>query len=924
MSHTSKLLYLILLCCIVHFTSQAQSSTSGIPSYGGRPWSHVYQLEPHSSMYTVPSSTIEQALDDIPEDDPMPNRYGVLVPGMTDAIALGEFHHYPSGGFTWRLEISAANAQSLDLQMDFNEVPESGVYLYLYDADKNQLDGGYHIQEARRIPSFPMETEHLVIEISSGGEASELKMGIANIVYGFESIESTEDEECMIAINCKEGYDFKKEKRAVAKMTNSGGWCTANVLALDGGNAVHPNSDFLLTAAHCFTMPQGIDYNFDLSNTTYRFNNETRCCAVPTDGSFGYHENTTIIAGGDIVSGVAYMDYVLIKIDKLPDYYEAYHQGWDAGWTHSTDEIGVVIGHPANLMKQYVDGPIYGGSAGVGLHQTNGYLFKGTSGSGILNADKNIVSIASIINTATGGCPDQNRVLSGYTFSGMYNEKSDPKENLKAHLDPNNQGNKKVDGYPNCEPPTDYDLEKIRNRVVFGDFDNDGSDDDQAALHYDAGTTEMHIWRGTPSSREMNRDNSNWWTSAYNASKVSGRVVSGDFDNDGYRDDVAGMYSIGGGAQIHLWKGDGSSFTKTVDWLSSGYAATRATDRMVSGDFDNDGYVDDIAAFYDYGIVNGVAHTRIHVWLSNGSNFVYQGATGWWNPVGWYSAPQITNRVVSGDFDSDGKLDDIAAIYDLGNAGGTSHTVVHVWLSNGTTFAYQSAAGWWYSNDYSAASLSGRVVSGDFDGDNKYDDIAALNDRGDYTSTMHVWLGDYNSFDYQGDLGWWEEKLWAASQYTDLMTVVPYPGEKTSPASFMQYPCFDDQEDQARFLTWLSLKKDDGPRYFRLDGKVGWWLECSRDPVSDPPGFEDGVPFPTHIADRENNDLMVQMVSAGVYNVSLKNGNTIDHLKVIDLNGKIVYQRSEASTQALVDLNTFQQGMYLIEINETYQAKVIR
>ncbi len=62
-------------------------------------------------------------------------------------------------------------------------------------------------------------------------------------------------------------------------------------------------------------------------------------------------------------------------------------------------------------------------------------------------------------------------------------------------------------------------------------------------------------------------------------------------------------------------------------------------------------------------------------------SFNYVGA-GWWKSSG-YDSQRVKGRLVSGDFDGNGK-DDMAVFYYYGN----SQTRIHVFLSDGSKFNY--------------------------------------------------------------------------------------------------------------------------------------------------------------------------------------------------------------------------------------------
>ncbi|MDR0832339.1 MAG: S8 family serine peptidase [Bacillales bacterium] len=299
-----------------------------------------------------------------------------------------------------------------------------------------------------------------------------------------------------------------------------------------------------------------------------------------------------------------------------------------------------------------------------------------------------------------------------------------------------------------------YPVSAIATRVESGDFNNDGKTD--IAAFYDYGNysggvneTRIYVWLSTGTGFTYTA--SGWWGSiGYTAGQITGRTVSGDFNGDG-KDDLAAFYDYkGDNIRCHVWLSTGSSFTYQTDngwWIGTQYRTENITNRVISGDFNNDGK-DDIAAFYDY----YESSSRIHVWLSTGSSFTYQGNNGWWVPS-WYSAPNLSSRMVSGDFNNDGKTD-IAAFYNY-SATTTNQIRLHVWLSTGSSFSYQGDSGWFSHADYYSNAINGRVVSGKFNNDGRYD-IAAIYDYGVNYTRIHTWLSTGSSFTYQTDNGWWQ------------------------------------------------------------------------------------------------------------------------------------------------------------------------
>jgi hypothetical protein len=236
----------------------------------------------------------------------------------------------------------------------------------------------------------------------------------------------------------------------------------------------------------------------------------------------------------------------------------------------------------------------------------------------------------------------------------------------------------------------------------------------------------------------------------YNPSTVTNRIVSGDFDGDGFSDDMAALNVNGTTSKMNVWLNKRSSKTDTVThitsleqdkafeynsswWQSSTFKPDQVGGRFTSGDFNGDGK-SDIAAMCDLG--GGI--TNIVVWLSDGKSFNIQnsGVSWWLSASNTYYPAKVTGRFISGDFNGDG-LSDLAAMYDFGNA----QSRIHVWLSKGNSFLAPATK--WTSNvgSYDALKVTNRFVSGDFNGDHLLD-IGAMYEYDTAHAALHVWLSD--------------------------------------------------------------------------------------------------------------------------------------------------------------------------------------
>ncbi|MFL0250155.1 FG-GAP repeat domain-containing protein [Clostridium neuense] len=295
-----------------------------------------------------------------------------------------------------------------------------------------------------------------------------------------------------------------------------------------------------------------------------------------------------------------------------------------------------------------------------------------------------------------------------------------------------------VDSFDWTSGSGSFDSNKITGRVVAGDFNGDGYDDIAAFYDYGNGTTRMFVWLSNGSSF-THVDSFDWisGSGSFDANKITGRVVAGDFTGDG-RDDVAVFYDCGNtSTKLMVFQSTGSSFThnSNFDWVTgNSYDANKLTGRVVAGYFQGKDKPEGIAAFYDY----GGATSSIHTWLSSGSSFSYASNSGWWkSDAGSFDANKITGRVVAGDFTGTGR-DDISVFYDLGS----STTREYMFQSTGSSFSHNDSFDWLTGNSYNANNLTGRVVAGLFQGPNNPAGIAGFYDYGGATTKIHVWLSD--------------------------------------------------------------------------------------------------------------------------------------------------------------------------------------
>ncbi|WP_411092512.1 S1 family peptidase, partial [Streptomyces sp. 049-1] len=211
------------------------------------------------------------------------------------------------------------------------------------------------------------------------------------------------------------------------------------------------------------------------------------------------------------------------------------------------------------------------------------------------------------------------------------------------------------------------------------------------------------------------------------------RTPAADFDGDG-RSDVGVLYDNGQGSdgtnRTALWTmaGGGSGFGGPVRaWDSAtGGSWDWGRSKVVSGDFDGDGR-GDVGVLYDYGRQSdGANRTALWTLTSSGSGFGKPVKV--WDSADGGSWTWSRSKVVSGDFDGDGR-GDVGMLYDYGQGSdGANQTALWTLTSSGSGFGKPVKV--WDSADGGSWTWSrSKVVSGDFDGDGR-GDVGMLYDYG--------------------------------------------------------------------------------------------------------------------------------------------------------------------------------------------------
>jgi hypothetical protein len=275
----------------------------------------------------------------------------------------------------------------------------------------------------------------------------------------------------------------------------------------------------------------------------------------------------------------------------------------------------------------------------------------------------------------------------------------------------------------------------VSGNMIAGDFDNDGLLDDIAAFNTSGELPVLNLWNSNNGWMNESQASCRLPFDFLSAKSLNSKIVAGDFDNDGFMDDIASLYEIGlNQTSLTVWLNNKGEFTPQRWWYGGDFDANQVAQTMVVGDFDNDGFMDDIAAFYDY----DQKTTKVFVWNSDGTKFAWPGT--WWMGSD-FNATRIQGTLVAGDFDHDGFQDDIAALYNYSD----DFCKIFVWTKNKNKFNWPYT--WFAEADFAAGNTKNNVVAGDFNKNGFVDNIAALYKSDENNSSILVFERNQQGFD---------------------------------------------------------------------------------------------------------------------------------------------------------------------------------
>lgn len=535
-----KILFILTLLCISTFIF-GQISQGGIPpsfelmtkNYDVIPIKHL----PHVDIEKIKTEEVEK--------NGTAYNIGKQIPVDYNTSNSGIWQTLPNGSRIWRLHIQAdEKARALNTYFSDFYLPK-GSRLFIYNKNKTHILGAYtqhNNHQSGRFSTELIRDDNLIIEYHEAPDVNEaVRLQLSNIGYIFRGVKSLKNFDdfgdsdfCEININCSpEGDEWQDEKNASVRVLVSifglVSWCSGAMV----NNTSQDCTPYMLSAMHCATSFFGTFIDEDEFNDwIFYFNYESPECANPaSEGNLASQSvaGASLVAYSDDGGGDSGSDFLLLQLNNSPpEDYNAYYLGWNNENTPSPE--GVTIHHPAgDIMKiSHYDDPLVS-TTWNGVPDTHwdvvwsptasghGVTEGGSSGSPIFNPN------GELVGTLTGGlasCSNQSAPDQYGKFSYHWESNgTDPQQQLKPWLDPNNTGATSLTGvYAPCvifavdvgtsghtnpqSSSTQCDTSPITPVVVLRNFGDDVLTSVTISYTINGGTPVDFAWTGSLASGE--------------------------------------------------------------------------------------------------------------------------------------------------------------------------------------------------------------------------------------------------------------------------------------------------------------------------------------------------------------------------------------------------------------------------------------
>ena len=426
-------------------------------------------------LQTPPLNAAKALSEDAAGGKGRPLRYAIMHKAAVDVAAqgksaVGRWTDVGGGLQLWRARIDAPGAVSIDLALKPFNLPE-GAEVWLSDAQGKLTRGPYTAADNPKsrefwTPYVPGDVAYLEVLVPTA-QRDKLLLQIHSVQQAYRYIESGESPfakagTCNLDTICPQGDNFRQQINAVGRYSINGGLCTGQLI----NNTAQDSRRFFISASHCFNEFTGVGNQSDADTIVVYWKYES-----PTCRAVGSNDNGAVIpesvsipqtGGATLRSTNRDSDTTLVELNSaIPFGVEPFWYGWDR--TSNVPPSGVVVHHPQGDEKRisFENDPLEESnvqltSDGVlGFHHWRivdwdvGTTEQGSSGSGLMNAQKRLIGVLSGGNALCGNNLDDyfGRLNTAWEGGGPGSG------TVREWLDPGNTGASVLDGRGACSPP---------------------------------------------------------------------------------------------------------------------------------------------------------------------------------------------------------------------------------------------------------------------------------------------------------------------------------------------------------------------------------------------------------------------------------------------------------------------------------------
>lgn len=345
---------LIAICSVC---ANAQISTNELPPSFS---SSLFSTR-SSDVINLPVPDVAEALheDSLFADADIPYRVGLPLAVSYNLQNSGHWQVLGDSVRVWRLQLHAAGAKAMTVSYDKFWIPE-GAKFFVYNADKTFCIGAFTSFNNKGMRESPVDFatgfvagDNIVLEYYEPIGAETGVISVERVIYVYKNVLAAQSNvmhgvtpgtsmSCNVNINCPEGDDWQKEKRAVAAIYDGiGALCTGALINNTG------NKDYFLSADHCFSSRYDAQGANQMNQLIFYWNYESPDC------SNTYIYNPPSSAGAKLVANNSHSDFALLELmESVKDVngYMPYYLGWTRSSVAAANAVG--IHHPRGDIKK--------------------------------------------------------------------------------------------------------------------------------------------------------------------------------------------------------------------------------------------------------------------------------------------------------------------------------------------------------------------------------------------------------------------------------------------------------------------------------------------------------------------------------------------------------------------------------------------